>query len=169
MALVKCRECQHEISKSAKACPSCGAKRRRTSLFTWLVLILFVFWCIGRLTGNDVGAGSHGGSNTSSSLYDRKADAIQNIHLKFEWGKQGFGNVMIANFTITNNSNSDVKDIEVKCTHSADSGTVIDSNDRTIYEIVKAHATKKVNEFNMGFIHSQAARSSCEVVDLTLL
>jgi hypothetical protein len=169
MALVKCRECQNEISKSAKACPSCGAKPRRTSLFTWLVLILFIGWCIGKLSGTDVGGTSQDAHDPGPSAYDRKAEAIQNIHLTFEWGKEGFGSVMIANFTITNNSKYDVKDIEVKCTHSAHSGTVIDSNDRTVYEIVKAHATKKVNDFNMGFIHSQAAQSSCEVVDLTLL
>jgi hypothetical protein len=169
MALVKCHECKKEISKSAKTCPNCGTKPRRTSLFTWLVLILFIGWCIGQLSGNNGGASSQSAASNGPSAYDRKADAIQKLDLKFAWGKEGFGNVMIANFTIKNNSNYDVKDIEVKCTHSANSGTVIDSNDRTIYEIVKAHTTKRVNDFNMGFIHTQAARSNCEIVDLTLI
>lgn len=26
MALTKCKECGHQVSKTAKACPSCGAK-----------------------------------------------------------------------------------------------------------------------------------------------
>ena len=169
MALVECRECKNEISKSAKTCPRCGAKPRRTSKFTWLVLIIFVGWCIGQISRNDGGASSQGVNSGGPSASDKKAEAIQHIDLNFAWGKQGFGNVMIANFTIRNKSNYDVKDIEAKCTHSANSGTVIDSNDRTIYEIVKAHTTKKVNGFNMGFIHSQAAQSSCEIVDLTLI
>lgn len=32
MALTKCKECGHEVAKSAKTCPGCGAKQRRTSL-----------------------------------------------------------------------------------------------------------------------------------------
>jgi len=44
MALVKCKECGEEISSKAKACPKCGAKAaKKTSLFTWLVLIIIVF------------------------------------------------------------------------------------------------------------------------------
>lgn len=37
MALTKCNECGHQISKSATACPNCGAKVKRTSLFTKIV------------------------------------------------------------------------------------------------------------------------------------
>lgn len=40
--LVKCKECGNEVSKKADACPKCGAKRRKTSRVTWLVLILLV-------------------------------------------------------------------------------------------------------------------------------
>lgn len=47
MALVKCKECGHEISKKADSCPNCGAKPpAKTSAFTWIVLtviILFVW------------------------------------------------------------------------------------------------------------------------------
>lgn len=39
MALVKCEECAKEISESAKVCPQCGYKPRRTSRLTWLVTI----------------------------------------------------------------------------------------------------------------------------------
>ena len=39
MALVACKECGKEVSKKAKVCPHCGFKPKRTSLFTWLVMI----------------------------------------------------------------------------------------------------------------------------------
>lgn len=41
--LIKCKECGHSVSRTAKACPQCGAvmKRQRTSTFTWLVVIFF--------------------------------------------------------------------------------------------------------------------------------
>jgi len=44
MALVKCKECGEEVSTKAKICPKCGAKApKKTSAFTWLVLIFIIF------------------------------------------------------------------------------------------------------------------------------
>lgn len=41
MALVKCKECGEKVSTKAKACPTCGGiPPKKTSRFTWLVLIL---------------------------------------------------------------------------------------------------------------------------------
>jgi RNA polymerase subunit RPABC4/transcription elongation factor Spt4 len=43
MALVKCKECGEKVSTKAKTCPNCGAKApKKTSLFTWLVLLMIV-------------------------------------------------------------------------------------------------------------------------------
>jgi hypothetical protein len=88
---------------------------------------------------------------------------------RFSWSKEGFGSVMVADFSIKNTSDYDLKDISIKCRHSGRSGTVIDTNERTIYEIVQAKTTKPIRHFSMGFIHSQAARSGCEVVGATLI
>ena len=87
----------------------------------------------------------------------------------FSWSTDGFGTVMMANFTIKNSLASPVKDIEITCTHSAPSGTQIDSNTRTIYQRIEANATTRVSQFNMGFINSQATRSGCEVIKVTVL
>lgn len=44
MALIACKECGEKVSTKAKKCPKCGAKApKKTSLFTWLVLIFIVF------------------------------------------------------------------------------------------------------------------------------
>lgn len=42
MALKKCKECGGKVSTKAATCPHCGAKRRVTSLFTKLVMILIL-------------------------------------------------------------------------------------------------------------------------------
>lgn len=43
MALVKCKGCEKEISKKAKKCPHCGEpSKKKTSLFTWLILIVIL-------------------------------------------------------------------------------------------------------------------------------
>jgi len=53
MALINCKECGHEVSTSAKACPNCGASVKTTSTFTWLVLIMIVLGVIGFLLDNN--------------------------------------------------------------------------------------------------------------------
>ena len=37
--LTQCKDCGNQISKNAASCPNCGAKNKRTSIVTWLVLI----------------------------------------------------------------------------------------------------------------------------------
>jgi hypothetical protein len=85
---------------------------------------------------------------------------------KFNWRKDGFGSVMIADFTVRNDSPYDVKDIEIQCKHSAPSGTVIDQNTRTVYQIVKANSARTFRGVNMGFINSQAEQSRCSILTL---
>lgn len=76
--------------------------------------------------------------------------------------------VMVADFSFKNTSDFDIKDIVVSCVHTAPSGTQIDSSERTIYDIIPAHGDKVVSRFNMGFIHSQAAKTSCEVKNVVV-
>jgi hypothetical protein len=87
---------------------------------------------------------------------------------KWNWQKGGFENIMLAGFVFKNDNDFPVKDLTVECIHSAPSGTKIDQNARTIYEVFLAHRTKSIQKFNMGFIHSQAERSSCHVTDYQL-
>ena len=53
----------------------------------------------------------------------------------FSWRKEGFNNIMILDLTVRNELPFSVKDVEITCEHSAPSGTKIDSNTRTIYEV----------------------------------
>ena len=76
--------------------------------------------------------------------------------------------IMTADFTLTNNSDYDVKDLEIECDHTGESGTVMDSNTRTIYKVVPAHQKIKVRRFNMGFANSQTVKTYCKVQHLAL-
>lgn len=55
MALVKCKECGNQISKSAKACPACGAPvKKGVGLIGWifvLVIVLPIAWNYGSSMG----------------------------------------------------------------------------------------------------------------------
>jgi len=69
-----------------------------------------------------------------------------------------------ASFTIENKNPFAIKDVQVTCHHFANSGTEIDQNTRTVFEIVPANGSKRIASFSMGFIHSQATKSACAAV-----
>lgn len=61
--LIKCRDCDHEISKKAKSCPSCGApQKKRTSPVTKLLAVI-----IFGATGIVLFAGGGGSSSYNAS------------------------------------------------------------------------------------------------------
>lgn len=83
---------------------------------------------------------------------------------KVSWNKGGFGSVMMINrVTISNDAPFDIKDFTLECRHFAPSGSEIDKNTRTIFQIVPANGETTIREFNMGFISSQAESTSCAV------
>lgn len=160
MAMIKCDECGQEISKKAEKCPKCGApKKKKASVFTWIITIVLVFWMIGYFSKESERA-------SSAPSISPKEIAMKNVKLDLSWTKKGLGSVMEADFTISNNSEYAVKDVEITCTHYAKSGTKIDGNSRTIYDSFPAKNKKTIKKFNMGFIHSQATQSSCSITDL---
>jgi hypothetical protein len=71
--------------------------------------------------------------------------------------------VLMADFTLRNHSAAAVKDICVLCNGFAPSGTHIDTNKRTIYQIIPPHGTISIKEFNMGFLNSQVDSVGCAV------
>jgi hypothetical protein len=105
---------------------------------------------------------------TGNPVQDQKQTALAQVKLDYKWRMTGFGNVMEADFTVKNDSSLNLKDFEITCNHFAKSGTQIDSNKRTIFDVVGAHSTKKFPNFNMGFIHAQAASSSRQITDLSI-
>jgi len=126
------------IPKDAKICPHCRKKLGWPLLARIAVTICLFFGIV-------FGMSVINGYRMMADIQSPKGEALSAVKLKYEWSKEGFGNVMEASFTIDNQSTYDIKDIEITCNHMAKSGTVIDSNKRTIYDIVKANSKKKVN------------------------
>jgi hypothetical protein len=110
-------------------------------------------------------------SASPASIPDRpisRTEALKRLTVDgFSWEKSGFGSVMMATFVIDNNNKFAVKDIEVTCIHFANSGTMIDRNTRTVYERIEAGSYQSIIAMNMGFIHSAATSSKCEVTDFS--
>ncbi|QOG20412.1 hypothetical protein [Bradyrhizobium sp. SEMIA] len=79
------------------------------------------------------------------------------------WEKGGFNSVGIMNFTIKNGNAYAVKDVTVSCRFFGKSGTLLNDNSQTVYDIVPANATKRFTKVNVGFINSQAQRGGCDL------
>jgi hypothetical protein len=135
----------------------------------WGVIVVMALICFGGLVGTSGTSSSPGSGNVASPSEEPKTVALRDVKLDYKWEKSGFGNIMMADFTLKNPTIYRFKDFEISCTHFAPSGTQIDSNTRTIYEVVEPHSTKKINQMNMGFINSQAASSGCKLTDLVVI
>jgi hypothetical protein len=96
------------------------------------------------------------------------SEAKLKVSLTYKWYKGGLDNIMLVDFEFVNPTPYAAKDISVTCTHYGPSGTEIDSNTRTIYEVVPPKGKKKINDFNMGFIHAQASSTVCKINDLEM-
>jgi zinc ribbon protein len=195
MALISCPECGKEVSDQAPTCPNCGAPiarpvpppppvhaaapvappppaKKKTSKFTLgcavvlgFILLLYIIGLIAQGPKSDRPAASSPEATEPPPTPEKTP--LENVEMvDFTWNKDGFGSVMVAKFVLRNNNDFPVKDIKIKCTHYAKSGTVIDSNTRVVYDVIKAKSRKTINDFNMGFIHNQVDTSSCQVVSI---
>ncbi|MBY0411360.1 MAG: hypothetical protein K2Q97_14855 [Burkholderiaceae bacterium] len=167
MAIIKCAECQKDISDTVTNCPHCGFERKAKSKSafgcgTWVIILLVVFGFVGAMSSP---------SGTSSSTAEPRIDpvkaALPNVKIeKFAWRMGGFNNVMLASFTVANNNSHQVSDLEIECDLNAKSGTRIDRNTKTIYQSVPPKKSIRINDFSMGFTHSQSATAGCVIIGL---
>lgn len=62
--MMNCKVCGQQIAKSAKVCPGCGAKNKRTSLFTWLFGGMFLIALVVTIVGQNA---PQNGTGTAAS------------------------------------------------------------------------------------------------------
>lgn len=80
------------------------------------------------------------------------------------WEKGGFETVGIHSLAIQNTSDIPYKDIVVRIDYYSETGTFLGRNLRTIYKLIPAKQTIKINELNTGFISRDAKKSSIEII-----
>lgn len=156
---MKCKACGYVSATSVKICPHCGKKYPMAKLVKISLVIIALIAFSAPFVDNFFP------QNREPSPKDI---AMNQINVDVKWDSGIFGAQMIADFIITNPSDYPVKDITIKCTHYAKSGTEIDSNTRTIYDIVPAQGRTVIKNFDMGFIQSQVDSSSCRCTNLKI-
>ena len=170
-----CQKCGYHFAGDPQAnapAPNNWRQRTPTGRFVIAILVILGVVAIGTLS-RDAGPSPSGSVNDSRTHAEPSASksngtTIGDLSLAFTWRKDGFDSIMMATFTIENKGTQAVKDLEITCTHRANSGTVIDHNTRTIYEKVNAGSKKTIANFNMGFIDSQATKSGCSITDFKI-
>ena len=83
--------------------------------------------------------------------------------VKFVGHKEGFGNVLVIDVTIRNDSLSNLKDFQIVCESMGPSGTVTDQNTRVLYGLVEARKTRTFRKLNMGLVNQQSVSADCRV------
>lgn len=188
MALIACPDCGTEVSDLAPACPRCGrpatARAERPAPMSTAaepvqsisvpriiagVLIALgaaVLWFVLSVsTGRSTPQVADPGPRPTAEP-DLHALALGRILVKdFAWKTGGFGTVALVTITVVNANPFPVKDLKFRCEVHAKSGTGLGSLSHTVYDVVKADATRKLPEANMGLVDSQAASLSCAVID----
>ena len=93
MALKKCKECQTILPDRAAACPLCGAKIRRTSRLTWVVLVVIAIVAINALSNSKpVESTSHVSASATQSvpdLPDLPRTELKNV-VESDWSESSY-------------------------------------------------------------------------------
>jgi hypothetical protein len=165
----ECKECGKTISNSVRTCTQCGTKQKKLSVVHWVGITLLAFIIVSAINAPKNSSVESSVKSQKNFEFSVRSIVQENLKLDYSWGREGFGSIMTANFIIENNSEYDIKDLEIMCAHYAKSGTKIDSNKRKIFEVVKANSTKSFPNFNMGFIHEQVNSSSCLINNFTVI
>lgn len=82
--------------------------------------------------------------------------------------KEAYGNVLVVDVTIRNDSLSHLKDFQILCESKGNSGTTTDANRRSIYDVVAARSSRTFRNINMGFINNQASSTDCRLEGATI-
>ncbi|WP_149983310.1 hypothetical protein [Pseudoalteromonas rhizosphaerae] len=134
------------------------AEKNKTSLFTWLVLILIV---LGVYASTLPDRGVTASNQPLEPSQFEKIRSALNLTFKQKTLASGLLNV---EFTITNNSDKQIKDIAFRCSELSKSNTVLGRNVQTVYEVLPAGATGHY-VINMGPSHPQAHATQCVVMN----
>lgn len=157
----KCSKCGRTVLKSEKKCPDCNSSVNTMGAKHWLIAAIFAFIVYQLVVPKNEKAIQIQTQPAHSP--DISNEIRKKLKLEYSWQKQDIVSVMIADLTVTNESAYDVKDIEITCKHFSKSGTNIDSNSRSIFEIFPAGASRSFEGFNMGFIHDQTYQTGCTI------
>ena len=142
------------VAKKPRARTAKKVESNSGSWFVWLVIfgiaLLFLKGC---------------GKSDVEKQPNKPVETIKQVVLEKGWGWSNPSDMFLQlhDVKIKNNTNKDIKDPEIYCSASGESGTRIDSNSREQFKIIKAGETITLGDVDMGFLHSQASKVGCTI------
>ncbi len=91
-------------------------------------------------------------------------DTVILVH--FEVAVQEKEHLAHAAFSIDNNSNHNIKNIEILCTLMDNAGTEQGREKWVIYDTIKAHANGIFSSTSKKYVSNRASASQCQIVDM---
>ncbi|MCX5869715.1 MAG: hypothetical protein NTY00_03555 [Deltaproteobacteria bacterium] len=88
------------------------------------------------------------------------------ILARSEVAVQEEGHLAHAAFAIDNNSNHDIKNIEILCTLLDNAGIEQGRDKWVIYDTIKAHANGIFSSTSKKYVSNRASASQCQIVDM---
>lgn len=93
-------------------------------------------------------------------------NAKDSLSLDFKSWELSSDVIFIGKFKIKNNhSDYSIKDITIECSTYGNSGTLLNSVSKTVFEVIQPSKSKTVKELNFGFVDSQSATAKCQIVN----
>jgi hypothetical protein len=80
------------------------------------------------------------------------------------WRRSGLGSNALVTFTLRNNNDYAVKDIEIACAFNRRDGSHLTDRTRIIRETVNMKSRKTFARMHIGFVNINASRAKCSVV-----
>jgi len=139
----------------------------KISFFTIMLIVVGIAWLSSKSDGPKDAGGKL--DKAPRPLPTPEETVRTSLSAKVTWRTGGFGSVMLADVTVRNDSDYDVKDPRIACQIYADSGTRLGRTRQTIYQVVPARAAMAFPNLNLGLIHSQSAKASCSIDDFVVL
>lgn len=98
---------------------------------------------------------------------ERAAELADGVILaSSEMAVQQEGHMARAGFVIYNNSDQDIKNIEILCTLMDNTGTEQGRDKWVIYDTIKAHSSGSFSSTTKRYVSDLATASQCQIVDL---
>jgi hypothetical protein len=98
-----------------------------------------------------------------------KEQIQKQLSVSMNWGKDGFGTVMVADLFFTNDSPHTVKNPEIAVITYGSSGTRISRKKHVITQTIPPLSKITVSQFNFGFVNQQTAKAGVDIVDFDFI
>jgi hypothetical protein len=80
------------------------------------------------------------------------------------WRRGGLGSIALVTFTLRNNNDYAVKDIEIACAFNRRDGSHLTDRTRLIRDTVNMKSRKTFARMHVGFVNINASRAKCSLV-----